>query len=994
MKSFRQGQIIDLVVPDFSVLRPHMEALATLRQLLAESTVFHGEQQQEFEERLLAITRDPGSAIPLLMLMRPEEPVSIQSAAATFLMKSLTAGFARLPDEQREQIRAMARELIMSEMPPQVFHTFVPCIAFLYEETEGHWADLLTVANQLLEGGRVWQAAKVFAAICPVMEAQTFEDSVQYFLGVCLKCYETKEQETVLLAVQLYVTISVRVQEVPAMETHLPAIVELAGNSAEFFGDKCGEFWTLLRAMLEICADEIPPPVCEQFVVIAMKIAANEQLSVQNRTAVIDAVLPIIQLSNKDMILQIWTLCLGIRAAALQEMETVAETEMEHFEVVASFVSHSEVYPLIQERVMAAIQSANVYLQAAGLLVFEVLFKKYKDCVYNDAAQVGEVTKKALESGSVVLILSALRVVKGFCAWQLMNTQSVTFLPILLKLLAHESEEVRDETYRACDALLQNIDTEVPKLFDAVEGIYGSIPPTERYKFIPILGEIIGITDDFEDEQMDKTLELFASIMNAENTENLDDKAAAFDLAIAILHKDEAQLEFVGGLVFPVLKLLLSKDEVDYAQECLDFVGNLASLFRGQAATLLGDVLEPIIAMTSARFVEKVRGCAVRNISCLCKYSEEPLKQQIASQLYPAIQDGFASESKSFSICSAVAVKNVARFIDPEAAKGFFEELSKLVKDDPDDTIFENALLAMARVLKHAPAVARDVLLEKSMMLLKDIMTGQVAILEEKPLLESPIRGDVFPPVATFMSSFFMHKTPFADELCKYLLQWMNDDNELNMSNVVGTLSDAIVHNTISAELHPVVVGAVVSRMTESRDPSFCQNVVFLFNALLQINTSVLSTVMETVPMIEKWRNVAFSSKFGYQDVLANIGSLYLTIASLSDALPKDAIVAGLEQFPPFDTKETASMARSILAIAGKDKVPEVAVAIGMAISRFIVMGESKQAKAEIPAELVQQLFAVFRQLVAQVPAITTEIQTKFARQRSKQRKIMAVLNV
>ena len=976
--------------------------MAALRQLLPETGVFHGDQQREFEARLTSLTCEPESAVPLCILLRPEESEAVKSAAAVFLERSLTGKgfaekgtrtFADLSDDIRNQIRSMCLELLGTTMSRTVFHQFMGAISYLYKATEGEWIQLVPAATQMLEAGRVWEAAKLLSSIVPDMAGQYIDDNREYFLGVSEKAFQLNDKDSMLVGVSLYVLVCIRVGEILVPDTQLRMVLELAGNSAEIFGTECGKFWNFLRLFLEVLHDEIPREVCEQIIVIAVRIASNEDVDIDSRSAVIDTTLPLLKLSNKEVIMQIWTLCLGIRARSLEETDSIEGSEMEHFEKTAKYFSHKEVYPLIQDRIMAAIQSQNVFLQAAGLLVVRVLMTNFKDAVYNDAQQVAELTEKALQSDNEVLISSALLVVQAFCSWELMNTQSVRFLPILLKLLAHPSTEVREQTYVATNALLEGVDAEIPQLFGAVEEVFGAIPAEDRYKFISILAKIIELTEDFEDEQMDKSLELLAGVMDMSNTENLDEKSAAFDLAIAILHKDEAQLECISQMVLPVLRLVWEQGESSNRQECLIFVGNLAVLFRGETVKLVGDMLEPMVASLAVGVDWEIRACAVQNLSLLCKHSDDTIRQQIIGHLYPAIRDGFSSGTQEFGTMAAVSVKNIASFIGDAEAQEFVEIMCKLAEEDPDDALFENSMLSLARILKHAKPEILPVILERISNLLKLVISGDVAILADISLLESPVREDVFPPTAAVMSSIFMHPTPFTTDICKFLLDWMSSEDGLSLSNAVGTLSDGIVHNTISPELHPVIVSSVIANINEDKGPGFCQNVVFLFNALLQVNPGVLSTVMQALPTIEKWRAIGSSAKYGYQDVLANIGSLYLEIASLTEELPKEALVAGLEQFPPFDVKETTSMLKCIIKIASTTKVMEVIMAIGMAISRFIVMGESKQAKASVPEEVVQQAFAMFRQLVAQTPNLGAELQAKFARQRSKQRKIMAVLN-
>jgi len=298
-------------------------------------------------------------------------------------------------------------------------------------------------------------------------------------------------------------------------------------------------------------------------------------------------------------------------------------------------------------------------------------------------------------------------------------------------------------------------------------------------------------------------------------------------------------------------------------------------------------------------------------------------------------------------------------------------------------------LLAMSQQVRYSSGRDVEGMLVETAAFLQMAVDGEIGVLDGTPLISAPNRSDILSTFCHFIAPFFTYRTPFTEDLCAYLLQFMASDNEMDQAEVIGALMDFIEHGTVSHEAHVAILGAVAPAMERASQPTLLRNVSCLFNVLVQASAGAVPTVVGALPVLERWRAIGTAAGLGHQDVLADIASLYLQLAVRVPDFGVEQTLAALGLFRPFDIAETASIVRTIVELAQWE--PEIAIAMGLVIARYVVLSESKVAKAGVPPEVVQQLLA-FKQLVAQSEALMARITARFGRQPWKRGKIMAAL--
>lgn len=275
----------------------------------------------------------------------------------------------------------------------------------------------------------------------------------------------------------------------------------------------------------------------------------------------------------------------------------------------------------------------------------------------------------------------------------------------------------------------------------------------------------------------------------------------------------------------------------------------------------------------------------------------------------------------------------------------------------------------------------------------ESVSSGNIPFLEGKKLKESGAASFVFPAFCTFCSALLELSSPSSDQIVEYLLEWYNLDDELAHFEVSRAFIALLDGNAVSEEKTNEVLRSVLDDIEKASEPSLQQNIVYFLNLLVQRHENLIEIIKGYLGQINDWYNNAKAEKVGYQDLLANIASLYLSLAVKVD-LDNSYCSAALEQFPPYDYSEAKTMSMNIITLYNNGKlVGDLANETAYAIARLITWDDEKVAKADLDQEIIEELIAIFRNIVSQNQQILNELERLYKKMKPKMRKLNSVLN-
>jgi hypothetical protein len=946
--------------------------LEQIRALCLAAHHHHGPQQPEFETAILSFANNPTKTTAFVQILKTADSDRLRSATIVFLHKSLKENWKFLSLENREFVRNELLAILGSDLSDDIFGKLMHTILVVYEGTEGGWPELVVFISRLFENGKLWRSLVLLAPIVCHMDGESLENGLSFCSDVCaaglqsgiLRCFE--------VAIRLLGGLVARMSDVAPFESHFPLVAEICAASESWVDwVMLAEFWSAVEDLVAE-ADEhgLPPEVTAVIVEPSARIGAREDVPAECRATVLRASARVLVRLPPELAGRFLADSLSVGAGLIAESETLDQRALEHFEIASEVFSHEGVFPLIREQLRAALESPSLAFQAAALLLFRVVFECFPESAYGDMDFILRALRVALSSGNPLLQAAALECLSGFPgSFASISVHAASFLPDVVAVMSSDSPEVLTRVFTAAMALLDLVDTPIPGLFDAV--ISTRVDPERRAAFVAITAQVVEWTEDFNDERCDLALALLEEVFRGES---LEEQSSALDLALAVARKDEDQLSFLAEVVFPALPRLWQTENEQFLDECASFIANFACVFRAHAVEFLSPFLPFLVPMLKNSVKPEIRGEALRAAGELARRGVE------VPGLADAIRDALKS-GEGFLERTALRVIRRAVSALPSDAPELAGLVAEFVCNSPDRETVEEALRAATKLVSANPETAADVAVR--------FVQGDIGAFAQIPLFEIPQRTRVFGPFCYFAGELLARNATIADELCRFLIVWISQD-ELDAAEAAGAISEGIIAETISPDLYGEILAAVSAIADRVTDPGLMQNIATLLNGLIQIGQSLL--VMELVPKIAAWREIAAAKQFGYADAIANIASLFLQIAVRALEFPEEFIVESLRAFPPTDIRETTAMAGAIIELARRAPGERVLLELVFAIARYVVW--ENVDKAKVPTDVHEGLLDIFRELCQHNPPLPAKIRKQYQNQRAKIRSINRVLGI
>jgi hypothetical protein len=832
-----------------------------------------------------------------------------------------------------------------------------------------------------------WRAFELLSGILPHLDSNRVSEHLPLFEGLCLNGLQSGLGRLILPSLGIFVGLLIVVESVERFQNHFSIILEIVSHLDSLFEESgFHRIFVLIENILYL-GNEFGLKEIEITEIISktIEIASNPNFSVSVRAAAIDVSTRVLKKLPPSMISNIFHLCLEIGADLMSEFESVEECLFEHFEVAAQNFHHSDIYPLIEQEISNAFTSNQIYLQASALLLFKIILNEFEDTAFSKVNELMNCLSSALQSDINLLQIVSLDILASLNnCFPSINKYSIQFLPNVIALIPHKSAEIRSKVFQAANSLFELIDGEIPGLFEVYFPLIKEIHENDIGAYFNLLGLVIDLTEDFDDEKCDEVLKVVSEVMKEGDEES---KSAILDVVISLLKKDSDQLIFVIETVFPTLTELWATEKVDCLSQCIVFLGEFVKIERESVIELVEPFFEKMIEMLKSKILI---GEIVRSFGEMSRYCGD-LGEEIVGKLVPIILENLAEGDEIIDGNCLYSIRRIAGLIESNSATRIFEVIIEKVETSKNIEIIDFGLRAMSKLLSKAIERNEPSILTNSINFIGHILTESIGIFEGVPLIEFPERSKFFRPFCSFVSSFFLIETSISNDLCQFILFWINSNIlDLDIAEGIGALSVCIVHGTVSTELHCEILRTVVKIIETAEDSNLLQNLVYLLNVMIQKVPSTITNVISLIPKIESWRITATTIQFGYRDLICNIGSLYLQIAILNEEFPNSLLVFALQSFPPTDLSETVSMCQGILTILNRNPIQEIVLEIIFAISRFLIWEEI--SRSGISEEIRNEVISIFRRICEENPNFVRQIGEKYANQRGKLRQIDRIL--
>lgn len=913
---------------------------------------------------------------------------------AVYTHKVIKKHYKTLELEDRSVIRDMVMSVLTNKtFTEKVANNFLDSVKYIFSHST-EWNELIEYVYSIKDTNL---CLLILKKIILKMTVEVFEQNKEFILQTSLDAMNKENINTKLLGVTIFHQYIAKLNEYSnEYNEHLQLLINILENCQDFNEEQMVIIWSCISDLSIFLS--IPDEVYPHIIEIAMEIGQNVEKDPKIRSIPIDALIPKLESLSEDIIEKVFTLTIDITAAAIEQDQSLDDESLYYFNTAACVIEHSSLYTVIQAQIQQAFESESFTHQIVGLLIFKTLLEKFPNHVYNDLENVISFITTALSSEEDLLKEAALRVIESFVtSFSSSNAYTHKFVPLIVPNLLSPSIEVRDYAFKSLTNIIETLDTKISGFLDQLLQISEQISPDSIACYLTLIAIVVDSTDEFSDEDCDKLISLISSIIEMNDNSNT---CVCFEIAVSLLHQDESQLEYVVETLFPYIELFLQTETGNsiIINETFDFIGNMSTILRENSYQYLESFIPKINEFLDdhdKKIVSEVKSGMVLNASKFAKFCGENA-EILVKNIIPNIKEGLKSEDVDFQKYSAQAIRKIKKFLKPQEANELFTILIKDLSEAVDyDEYIDDYLLTISKLLIVSDESNLEYFVGKTAEFVHSVLDNSWDLLDGTPLVQKPCFTQVLPPLSHLFSAIFHYKVDINNDICQYLIQLMQSDSEIDLFEIVGTLSDCLEFKNVSDEMCEVILNSVIQVMENASEPSLLQNLVYLMNVLVQDEraSNLLQNIIELTPTFEKWRQISENTKFGYQEVLANIASLYIQIAIRYNEFPDKLIIFSIQQFPPIDLNETSSMVEAIMKLVKTKQNSDIYLESAMAFVRFFLQEESKVDKAKVRDELKKEMVQYLKQICSQEEQILHKIKASYGKQKSKIRKIEALLN-
>ena len=967
---------------------------------------------EEVSEFLSNLTTEEGSPFLLMDLLLEKPEISLQTAELTYLYKSIKAQYKFLAEEICNQINERILHLV-SELTffPSNYRLVVDTIAYVYNHIPEHWPALFELINDKISNPEFHIfGLELLCGVLPDTKSEKAEEICDYLMETSIQAMSEESAGSHVLGVQLFSHICkllYQTVDIPAIgQQHFEKLVQIISAPESYSVQQLSAMWSAINDLfsLDFLPDEIISSIVEQ----GIAYASNEGIDYGLRELIVSTIEIVVE-KCPQFIENILNLSMSVIEASIVQDEAIDESKYTMFEKVFISFPHESVNPIVQQIISESIQSESVAQQAAALCVFRVLITNAPDCAHKDIGTIVDFLNTAITSEEApILQEAACKVLQYFSdSFKSLNCHSPQFINPLLQLLTSDNDSLRTPAFAAAIDIISNLDTPIADLFTTVIALLPEIHEEDMTDFIDLLSASVPQTEEFDDDMCDAAIELIGQVVESGDQDSIK---KLYDLGLNVLRQDDAQLETINELLLgsigeflamlPQIDAQLTEDQVLEAKSlipAIDYINGLASILKADADEIIGDFVEPIANCISQKPSDSnyslFRAC-MRCCARIAKFSETK-REALLPMITNAIQIAFDIEKPSTQKTAIECVLRNRNFLPDDLRLAFYKHITNEIIEKQVDTylLISDAFNGAGKLLLMAGAQMEEYM-SIANTIVEQIVNTTIPFLQEKPLIENGAKSLIFPSFCTFCAQLIDCASPCTNDICTFLLQWFEVDDELDHLEVSKPLLSVVKSQVVSQEVMQQVFDKITGDIAEANDPNYQQNIAFFLNLLVQHHTAMIPEIVTAIPSIEEWYQKAQSEKFGYQDLLANIGSLYLSIAARADGFDQQKIIEGIEQFPPYDVSETATMVNNLLILNQKGALQgQLSEAAALGIARFIVWDDDNVEKSEVPEEQSASLIQIFKTIVSQNHSILGTLERLYSKMRPKFRKISAVLN-
>lgn len=697
----------------------------------------------------------------------------------------------------------------------------------------------------------------------------------------------------------------------------------------------------------------------------------------------------IVSYLSKEVLIELLQLDIELITNHIAQDETFPEDSFELFE---NAITETGQRQLIFELINALMEGDEPH-KCTGIYLLIPFIQSTPVTSSEEVNFISECLQYGLNSESQVFQEASLRVIDSF---EDSSPELVSVFPTLIELTSHyissPNSSICSLAYASIIGLLDECDDEIEGLLPAVWNLLSENKVQEEMltSFVEVVSSLIKHTESLDDDIVDSILEWLENIFSEESQQDISVRSACLSIIAAIMTNEESLCDSLLPLCQQTVEEAFQNVDIQGAVKnaCL-YLDTIACSFKTRSIP----IIKPFVPhLSEAIQNEKFKLTAANTASLYTGYSGD---NTLIKDLVPLVIDLLKSEDEYQQSCGCSCSVSLSRSLtnDP-ISLDMFRLIIDILYKEKDQELFRNSLRACKSLFKRCRSVNEEQFTSITYEFLSKLMSGDVKLLDgEQPFASSKIENSI-QEIMGFFGVFFQSKPDNATPICESLIEWMKGTNENNIFSIMGALTDALEFCQIDDSVPSEMCSFVLSSADSIKDPDLQQNVSYFLALLCRNFPQQIELVQQVMPSVINWWEKALSKKIGFQEVLANIASLFLSYAILDQTFSEKLIVGALQQFPiTVDLLESETMCSSMITIIEKNNPSEtILTETALAFSRLFIESQSQLESRKISQEVFDHSLAVFKQLM-QNEQIQEVVFSRYQTRKAKKQQLIQLIS-
>ncbi|KAH0788055.1 hypothetical protein GPJ56_008037 [Histomonas meleagridis] len=890
------------------------------------------------------------------------------------------------PEEIQKRVESDIIQILQMNLTPIEIEAIGDLAALIFKHL-GFWNELIQLICISYQNQNIVFTMLLLAKVFPMMPSQLIIESFPAFRNMALAGLATNDLHTSFNSAHVFINIVQETRDISLLEPLITFLMNNIEGSVNLQNDDdFNTFWRLVHKTISF--KEIGGDLIMQFYSLSFKLISNEQIYYEKRHIILDSFSNVVSKVTPEAMLSMLTFSINL---ALQYIRTQELLSYDYMTIIEKVITRdqNQTTQILKQNIIGMLSSGDLPQLILGVLLVQVLLQYAEGPMSSELDLIRNTFLAAVSSQCELLQVAGLKAISTFDeTFEGISEISVDLMKAIIGLLISPSNEVRFSAYSAFITLCEICDTEIEGLFSIIwrYQLEGLVRPNDLEDYIVVISHSLLLSNDITDEILESLLPFLDSLISS--TE-IYQKSAVLRIVTSLLAKKESLTEILLQKVRPILDESFQNGNFIVVYHSLNFITNLVRTFRQEVLQYIRPYIPIIAKYINEQDENQIFYYSINTAASIIKFCNDPTLINITctgcakmlesndEQVMTAGCDAILMISKTLSL-TGDQQENVSK------VHTLLSGLIIIIQEQTELDLIEDALEASTQIFKNFFLIAPNVFLPISESLIKELLNGQIALFNYnvEQLYNCP--SDLAHYILNFVSIYLRIMPPNINDICNFLLQWLQRSRFDVISCIIGSITFAFKKVNLPNEFLAAIIQFLLANIAAMKNVDLRQNVCYFLNTFLDKYPDQFQLLIGFVPFLGQWWDEGKNKSAGYKKCLSNIAVVFLRFLICGVQIDNEKILEAIKCFPPADEKESNNMAKLLIMIFSNQQPLELSFAFVLAIANLLCEPLSKKITRKIDENNDQAIKQLFRTYVTSNEAIKMQLIAMFEKSPQK----------